>query len=298
MALRELSVSIAKHSRVIPIIEPVRNNSTTRISLDWFLKASMHFLLICNPAYGDFKKNSHKLFTEMIDPNLMEYDDWTPTLQVFRDTTNGTIQSFLDTYADSLAVVYWSLPNSDRALVTLSDRRIVHHAFVGNKVRTAYVNGIPKERRIMISDRFNRQPRNKDYPPRELFTDMNTTEGNPDRLDFGDFSIVGNFYEDDGGPAHAVTVHHIHYREKNAGPLDISHFISDRTDSPVDPKGKTIEAVSNLVKELPNLCPNNTDACNDYRQMVNFGNPHNLGYLKKVAIKHHLELMLQGGLQL
>jgi hypothetical protein len=150
----------------------------------------------------------------------------------------------------------------------------------------------------MISDRFHRQPRNADYPDREFFTDMNTAEGNPERLDFGDFSIVGDFYKDDGGPAHAVAIHHIHYREEDAGPLDISHFISDRTDSPVDPSGKTIEAVSNLVNALDDLFPNETNTCAEYREMATTGVWHGLGYLKKLGIKHHLEVLLGGGLLL
>jgi hypothetical protein len=127
---------------------------------------------------------------------------------------------------------------------------------------------------------------------------MNTQEGNRIGLDFGDFSIVGDQYSEGGGAAMAVAVHHIHYREGDSGSLGISHFISDRTDTTADPAGKSIEAVTHLVNALDELLPNDTDACDEYREMVRTGEWHGLGYLKRLAIQHHLELMLDGRIQL
>lgn len=106
---------------------------------------------------------------------------------------------------------------------------------------------------------------------------------------------MGDHYKDDGGPAHAVTIHHIHYHNTNPGPPDISHFISDRTESTVDTAGKSIEAVVNLVNALDDLHPNDTDACDEYREMAASGDWHGLGYFKRLAIQHHLEVMLDGG---
>jgi hypothetical protein len=146
---------------------------------------------------------------------------------------------------------------------------------------------------------FDVQPklRQDAWATREFFSDMNTAAGNPDGLDFGDFSIVGNYYTDSGGPAYAVTIHHIHFQE-DSGPLDISHFISNRTKSRVDTPGKVIEAVEKLVLALNELNPSNTEACDEYRKMANLQVSKGLGYLKRLAIQHHLELMLDGGIQL
>jgi len=49
MALRELAGQIAEEGSVIPIIEPVNGNATTRISLDRYVEVSMPFIFICNP---------------------------------------------------------------------------------------------------------------------------------------------------------------------------------------------------------------------------------------------------------
>ena len=291
MALRDLAGEIAESGQVIPIIEPVRNNPNTRISLDQFTQAAMPFLLICNPRYGDFKTpTSHRrLYDDVIKKQLSEYDNWVPALQVFSDTTSATVQQFLKQYeGHDVAIIYQGFPTAQRAITALSDQRIIHHVFIGNAVPAEHIRSIDEQRRVIIADRFHDQPRNADYPPREFFTDMNTRHGNRVGLDFGDFSIVGDQYSEKGGAAMAVAVHHIHYHEGDSGSLDISHFISDRTDTTADPAGKSIEAVTHLVEALDDLLPSDTDACGEYREMARTEEWHGLGYLKRLAIKHHL----------
>ena len=298
IAVRDLAEAIAEHANVIPIIEPANGNHTTRISLDRYIEVSMPFLFICNPLHGTFAGHAGRLFTELISEGLLEYDNWTPTLQVERESRSGDLSAFLDRYRDyEVAVIYNGLPRSERARALLGDQHVVHHIFLDGRVGADYVNGITQDRRVIITDPFNRQPRNADYPEREFFTDMNTTAGNPNRLDFGDFSIVGNHYMDTGGPAFAVALHHVHF-QNGPGPLDISHFISDRTETAADIPGKIIEALDKLVEALNDLRPNNTQACDQYRLMADAEISRGLGYMKRLAIKQHLELMLRGGIQL
>lgn len=298
MAMRELAATIAERRNVTPIIEPVNDNATTRISLDRYIEASMPFLFICNPVNGQFTSRPEELFTQLISPGLMEYDNWTPALLVNRESSSSEIASFLERYGEyEVAVIYNGLPAITEARALLTNDDIVHHVFLDNRVGADYVGSIASGRRVMISDRFNRQVRNADYPEREFFTDMNTLAGNPLGLDFGDFSIVGDYYTETGGPAFAVTLHHIHF-QNDVGPLDISHFISDRTETSADTPGKIIEALVRLVVALGDLLPNDTEACNEYRELAEARVSRGLGYMKRLAIKHHLELMLNGGIQL
>jgi len=301
MALRDFAERIADNGHVIPIIEPVRNNPNTRISLDRFTQAAMPFLLICNPRHGDFNTSAgyKRLYDEVIEEQLSEYDNWVPSLQVYAESSNTAVGSFLEQYPErDVAVIYQGFPTSQKTINALADGQIVHHVFVGNATPAENIKKIDEQRRVIVVDRFRDQPRNADFPPREFFTDMNTREGNRLGLDFGDFSIVGDQYSEGGGAAMAVAIHHVHYREGESGSLDISHFISDRTETTADPAGKTIEAATHLVEALDELMPNDTDACTEYRLMVETGEWNGLGYLKRLAIKHYLELMLEGGIQL
>lgn len=301
IALRELANEIAESGKVIPIIEPVKANTTTRISLDRYVEASMPFLLICNPDYGDFANQPQQLYDTLITEALLDGDsNWTPALILRANSSATVISAFLERYEDyEVALIYYGLPASTSARALLNAEGIANHVFIGNSVGAAYVNTIQDERRVMVGDRFQRQPRNADYPDREFFTDWNTVDGNPSRIDFGDFSIVGDDYSENGGPAYAVAVHHIHYQQGTAGPLDVSHFISDSNETTANPSGKVIEAVTKLVEALDEpLLPNDTAACDEYRDMADTEVSRGLGYLKRLAIKHHLEIMLSGGIQL
>jgi hypothetical protein len=125
MALRELAAAIAESGKVLPLIEPVKSNATTRISVDRFIEESMPFILICNPQYGDFSSNYDNLFANLIDELLPEYDNWTPALQVRESSTRRDIAAFLDRFETSeVAIVYWGLPDSHSAQVLLNDYRL------------------------------------------------------------------------------------------------------------------------------------------------------------------------------
>jgi hypothetical protein len=298
MALRSLAASITERGNVMPIIEPVKGNPNTRISLDKYIENSMPFLFVCNPSNGEFETQGERLFTTLISDILLEYDNWTPALQVQGDSTPEQVSSFLERYSEySVAIIYWGLPVNPQVQRLLANESVRWHIFIGNRVETNYIGQIDAARRVMMSDRFNRQVRNADYPEIELFSDMNTLEGNPTRLNFGDFSMVGDYYAETGGPAYAVALHHIHLRT-GTGPLYISHFISDRTETTADRAGKTLEAVDKLVAALDRLMPNTTQACAEYREIAADRTDRGLGYMKRLAIAHHLEVMLTSGIQL
>ena len=192
-----------------------------------------------------------------------------------------------------LALVYYGRPQRSRVRsgINAAGANIQHHVFMPGRVENDYIQSIPDNQRVLIVDPFRRQLRNADYPAREFFTDQNTVAGNQDDVDFGDFSIVGDHYTETGGPAHAVALHHIHFAE-NSRSLEISHFISDRTATTADTPGKIIEAVTNLTEALDSLQPNDTRACDEYHTMSEDQQSSGLGYMKRLAIMHHLQVIL------
>ena len=296
MALRGLAASIADNGRVIPIIEPVNTNSTTQISIDRFIEASMPFLLVCNPIHGKFSDDAVGLRDQLIGQELIDYDHWMPSLYVDEQTTIQELGSFINTYDGYLlALIYSGRPQRNAVREMIEERSFAWQIFIDGRVETEHIESVPIASRVLVSDRFRRRPRNADYPPREFFTDRNTAQGNPQGMHFGDFSIVGDQYTETGGPAYAVALHHIHYSE-HSGSLDISHFISDRVDTSADTPGKIIEALAHLVNALDTLQPNDTQACQEYRQMNRDQQSRGLGYMKRLAIMHHIETMLRNGL--
>ena len=294
LALRDLSADIVNSGNVIPILEPVNSNRTTRISIDQFMAKSLKFLFICNPIHGDFSENADGLAAGVISQGLNDYDNWIPALYVKDGTEQHELEAFMKTYKKyKLALIYYGKPRRSTVCSKIDATDIEHHVFMNGRVENEYIESIPVNKRVIIVDPFRRQ-RNADYQPREFFTELNTVKGNKKHVAFGDFSIVGDHFSDTGGPAHAAALHHIHFKEKSHS-LDVSHFISDRRNTPADTPGKIIEAVKHLVKALDNLKPNDTQACAEYRTISKTRKSTNLGYMKGLAIKHHLEVMLNDG---
>ena len=294
IALRDLAGEIAKNGNVIPILEAVNGNATTQISLDRFVVESMPFLFICNPRHGEFANDPERLAATIISQDLSDYDNWTPALYINETTSLQQFNDFVESYSEyQRALIYYGRPNQNAVRSRIDEVGADYHVFMSGHVETSYIESIPFNNRVIIDDPFHRR-RNADYPDQEFFTDRNTVEGSPNDVAFGDFSIVGDYFAETGGPAYAVALHHIHFRE-NAYSLDIHHFISDRVDLPVDTHGKTIEAIAHLVEALDNLQPNSTRACDEYRTNNENQNAPTLGYMKRLAIKHHLEVMLGDG---
>lgn len=295
LALRHLALRISGSQRICPILELVNDNTTTKNSLDHFVDAEMPFVLVTNPDCGDFKGRVGDFCRSFIeDGPLTEYDNFIAGIHVYPNTTMDDIDRYLGRYGHLFrAVIYGGEPTSSEVHNWCrTDDRIYHHIFMEGLVPTSFVNETPKVRRVILDDKFRKQIRNADYPERELFTDWNTPEGNPDGLDWGDLSIVGDNFSESGGPAYAVAIHHIHQPDEG-GSLYINHYLSDRQDTPADPSGKTLEALAKLISDLPGLRPNDTDACDTYREMDATSNAKSLGYLKRLAIMHHLEVILK-----
>ena len=297
-AVRDLVDRIASFRRIIPILEPFNANKETYDAINDFINESLPFLFICNPGHGTFFTNQSNIATRhrpRILGALAGYRNWTPALNINEWTGKSRLDTFIRRFGGDhpLALIYRGLPRDNGARASIANHPFRWHVFLRNAVASGYITSLDLDSCVDLDDTFRRRIPNAsypEYPPAELFTDRNTLSSH-----FGDFSIVGD-YVAGGGPAHAVALHHIHLDENRSGALYISHFISDRRNTPIDPAGKVLEALNHLVAALPNLHPNNTEACQEYREMVQNQQGGMLGPMKYLAIKHHLEVMLNGGL--
>ncbi len=295
-AVRELAEDIARSKSIIPIIEPVNSTESTTKSLTTLVGASMPFLFICNPIHGDYYNDRVGLRRDLITPNLRNYDNWTPALYLDTETRINELRGFLKVYGDQRpALIYYGVPRQQSVLDLISSNNFSWHVFIGTNAPRQYMNAVDQSKLVRVRDEFVKAYRNADYPSMDFFTDMNTLAGNPNKIHFGDFSIVGDHFSPTGGAAHAVALHHMHYDESSSA-LYVSHFISDHTQSSAQRPGKTLEALSKLVRSLRTLKPNDTSSCEQYRQLHNQQQARSLEMMKRMAIKHHLEIMLDGGL--
>ena len=146
-------------------------------------------------------------------------------------------------------------------------------------------------KRVLIRNGFKPQKKNAHYPPSEHFSDLHITFPDEGMDGFGDYLIVGDDYTETGGPAYAVAIH-LTYLDTDDD-MFIYHFISDQTDSPTDPGGKFLEAITKLVKAIkkPRSPIFKSRACAEYLELYQKQHYPGLGYVKKLSMQHHIELI-------
>jgi len=122
------------------------------------------------------------------------------------------------------------------------------------------------------------------------FTDWHTIYNEYNYVGFGDYLIVGDKYSDTGGPAYTVAIH-LTYLHDN-GDIWIKHFLSDSyKDQPINIPGKFLEALEKFINYIDNNHIFNSSALDIYRDLYADKHFPGLGYIKKLSMVHHLELI-------
>jgi hypothetical protein len=195
-----------------------------------------------------------------------------------------------------IALIHSGYPEGDALSSKLKSKGIAINTniFVNDfcgKLYTKHLAGTSKFS-VLIHDGF-RKSKNADYPDNEPFSELHLIYKDEGFSGFGDFLMVGDDYSETGGPAYAVAIHITYFRKDKV--LFIRHFKSDRTDSPVDPAGKFLEALEKLVEAVKaeETQIYKTKAIHEFIEFHNKGHFPGLGYVKKLSMQHHLELMLK-----
>ena len=291
ITIRERAALMAEN-KFVPIIEPVKDNlSPLKRSLEELTKHNAQFILIVNPKFGDLKNNPTPLFKDLIEDNLKDYADLMLGYIVDANSNLIDIKDFVDEYKGfSITLIHHGFPNG-KDLKEASDKdNVKKHIFIDGLSGKLYQKHFKGCKRILIRDGFEKQ-KNADYPEREHFSDLHITYDDEGMNGFGDFLIVGDDYMESGGPAYAVAIH-LTYIDKE-GDMFIRHFVSDRTNTPTDPAGKFFEALEKLKEEIddPESLIFRSSACEEFIDLHKRGHFPGLGYVKKLSMIHHVELM-------
>ncbi|MGV6488244.1 sce7725 family protein [Stenotrophomonas bentonitica] len=173
---------------------------------------------------------------------------------------------------------------------------VVSHIFVeGGDAGKLYRARFKPYSRVLVKDGFKRK-KNADYihPEVDPFSDLYLTYGDEGLQGFGDFLTVGSYYAEGGGQAYAVAIHITFKNEEADGAIFVHHFVSDSNDTPADPAAKFHEALEKLARAIgsPNCKILRTQAVEEFLDLHRRGHYPGLGYVKKLSMQHHLELMV------
>lgn len=293
MLLRENAELIANAS-MVPILEPVKKNLTSLYkAIDELKKQNVSFVLIINPADGDFKNNPLPIEEEIIASALTGYNNFYIGYIVDTETSLIDVEDFLNRFtSNSIAFIHNGYPKAKELAEMVSlFSNVKKHIFLDEQILYRRVFKKEGVERVLIRDGFRKQTRAKDYPDNEAFSELHLTYAEMELQGFGDFLIVGNEYSESGGPAYTVAIHLTYLDEDDL--MNIYHFKSNRNNTPADPAGKFEEALSKLIAKVEETDSPvyKSDAYRQYRKFYDEGHYPGLGFIKKLSMQHHLETL-------
>ena len=302
IAIRELIEEGLLSKHIMPLIEPVTLSPTLNSTLKLFIQNQHKIALIRNPAVGSFledlkdesKERYIKEFGEIVEHEIIQAVYICNTSFDYR---NKDIQEKLN---DNILI----LKNPDVIKYLFKNEISAKYYCVPDE--RMFRRSI-KEKRILLTDNFNKQEKNANYEGEEFFSSDHLYYKDDGYDGFSDYSVIGEDYSESGFAPYAVAIHIVYFDEKNE--LRVIHFRSDTNHGPTNPAKKYNEAVIKLRdwynKQVSSRGEEyvkkhiKSDALDEFIEHANTGNYSGLGVVKKLSVKHHLELLsrfFEGGL--
>jgi len=296
IAIRELAEMMSAAGKIIPIIEPVKEVSSYKKTFEALHQHNLEYCFILNARVGNmnleqtmnflsnFEKKGQSIYTFIIDnqtriASMLEY-----------------IQSHLDLHHQKVALIHKQPPanaeNFEKLLTSVPVKyNIINENFPRRhrrNIRTHY----PRQNNnlVLLGDRFQIKERNSDYQenPDEFFSDDPFFYMEDNYIGFSDFLTIGDEYSELGFTPHAVAFHLTYPKDRE---IWVRHFVSDTID---DDAKKVAEKTHEAMKKAAEFIREKqlqTQAAREIIEMAEDENYRGLGYLKKLSIKHHIELI-------
>lgn len=275
LALKDLiSKNLIDAQNISPIIEPVKDIPTFHNLLSVASEKQFPLNIIVNPKVGEFSDNA--VIEQLIENNHMYR-----SAILDHDTKNVNSDVRLLFYSEPQKISFY-----DKSAVQV----VPDSSTFRNKIGLA----TKKDNAVIFADCFKKQDRNADYVniPVEDFSEYHLIYKSEGYTGFGDYSIIGDTYNDSGFAPYAVAIHIVYF--DNAS-LKIRHFVSHSNDDAKDPGNKVHEALEQFVKwyDEENIkgTLNDSFALHQLEELYKADKNKGLGFLKKLEIMHHLELM-------
>lgn len=293
--LRDNAEFLAKNN-IHPIIEPVKSDfSALTRAMKVINGKDVNCTLIANPQAGQKPIPTSSILQELIKDSFKNYKNISIGYMLHAKSNIADLVALLkENRAFSFTILHYGYTNGKKLSAAIEGfKNIKTHVFIEGFAGKLYQRHLKKDgiKRVLIRNGFKPQKKNAHYPPSEHFSDLHITFPDEGMDGFGDYLIVGDDYTETGGPAYAVAIH-LTYLDRDEDML-IYHFISNRTDSILDPGGKFLEALSKLENAInkPNSLIFKSRACAEYLKLYKIQHYPGLGYVKKLSMQHHIELM-------
>lgn len=302
LCLRELLEADRLYSTIVPIIEPVRCNSTFFTTIKKFVEADRKIIIIMNPKVGKFGSDYEEMKKKAEEEtNKIKKDKLQKTLENYKKILKDShvVKGYLCDDSIISRCIGGKINVKDIVMINSSVGNFNYYEENGTELEALYTL-IPKDEdfkdeivgnAVILEDGYVKAKRNVDYiaSPDEPFSRNHLIYKKRGYVGFSDYSIVGDIYEESGFAPLAVAIHIIYFGGKNE--LRVHHFVSESNENISDTAGKFAEAMQSLLKwENFDIIPNT----NGLQRLIDYyssGKFPGLGVIKKCSIMHHLELI-------
>lgn len=300
IAIRETIEKIRMNNSIIPIIEPVKNSERSISDLNRCLEAlntnNLEGVLIVNPRCGGDFDNNKRAIEDLVNNTKAKYSNISYGLWIGSETSSFELNSFISNINAPFYLLHYSqYENLDELLSLLEGNSNFRKNILDiGKLSKSYTSSFSVDR-VKLTDNFNKQSTNGDYRGvlNEFFTDTYLNYESEGFDGFADYSIIGAEYTD-GGFTPSTVVFHLVYEAQDLNGIWIRHFLSETYKTNQDVGMMITEALQELESFIamhPGILEYSS-ACVELMRILEEGKTTSLGNLKKLGIKHHLELII------
>lgn len=293
ITIREMAPTL-KAADFCSVIEPVRETlAGLQKALEAIRLQGGRAVVIVNPHYGDLSGSGNSL-TQLLRGEFNDTTDISAGILLRPETSLRDALECHEAHSDHRPAFIHAGFGEAKALAEKlgNPSKNQRHFFFEEFCGKLYQKHFKETHRVLLRDGFFRQ-RNRDYVLQERFSDLHATFIDEGMDGFGDFLIVGDDFNEGGGPAYAVAIHLTFIDPDQDDEMRIYHFVSDRQDTPKDPAGKFAEALDKMIRiiDSENSKVLETSAVKEFRSLHQRGHFPGLGYVKKLSMNHHVETL-------
>lgn len=295
LALRDFATGNQSKEKVVPIIEPVKQQfGSLNTAISVMLGNGLKFAMILNPKDGDFK---HPNVSNDIIVNLTSLiganNRWIPAY-IYKRNTNVLLNHIIQNELQQVMII---LPNgadvNDEELMGfLRNERVSYIVNGNNRNRSTRARLLRLNKRLIsLEDRFNNKARNADYldPDDEFFSDDFAYYNADGLYGFSDYTTLPKDFIEGGMMPYAIAIHLTY--QKADDQLFVHHFVSDSNFDQSNVRGKFHEAAIKIAPFFHNGIAH-TSAVDELIEKASQEDGYpGLGYIKKLSISNHLELI-------
>ena len=297
LALREFSREFENNHTIVPIIEPVKKqvNGLNAAALS-MIENGMKFAVILNPSDGDYKHTG-------VDNDILmsltaltdDRDNWIPAY-IYKHNGKTLLDHAKQNNLLNLMIIFPSGADvNDEELMEFLSKDEVAFVVSGNLSNNRSARGrLLRLGKALISleDRFNERPRNADYANEvdEIFSEDFAYYKEDGLAGFADFTPMAKDFIEGGMLPYAIAIHLTY--QKSDDQLFVHHFVSDNNFDQSNIRGKFHEAAVKIAPFFNNNGLYHTSAVDELIRRADSDDGYpGLGYIKKLSVKNHLELI-------